>query len=40
VLSAFSSAERRELPEVVARGADAAESLVLRGLHATQNDYH
>lgn len=40
VLSAFSSSERRALPEVVARGADAAESLVLRGLEATQNDYH
>jgi PTH1 family peptidyl-tRNA hydrolase len=40
VLSAFSTSERRELPEVVARGADAAESLVLRGLQATQNDYH
>jgi PTH1 family peptidyl-tRNA hydrolase len=40
VLSAFSSSERRDLPELVARGADAAESLVLRGLQATQNDYH
>jgi len=40
VLSVFSAAQRRELAEVVARGADAAESLVLRGLEATQNTFH
>lgn len=40
VLSPFSSAERKELPFVLDRAADAVETLVLRGLEAAQNAYH
>jgi PTH1 family peptidyl-tRNA hydrolase len=40
VLSDFSAAERKEIDFFVDRTADAVESVVLRGLEATQNVYH
>lgn len=40
VLSPFSSAERKELPLVVDRAADAAEMLVTDGLVRAQNAFH
>ena len=40
VLKPFGSAERRELPEVVQRAADAVESLVTDGLEVTQNRFN
>ena len=40
VLKPFGSAERRDLPEIVQRGADATESLVRDGLAATQNRFN
>ena len=40
VLKPFSSTERKELADVIQRGADAAESLVLDGLDVTQNRYN
>ena len=40
VLSAFSSAERKELPGQVVRAADAVGSLMERGLDATQSAYN
>jgi PTH1 family peptidyl-tRNA hydrolase len=40
VLRDFSAAERKELPEVLARSADAAEALIARGLAAAQNEFH
>ncbi len=40
VLSDFSSVERKELDFLVDRAADAAESLITRGLEWTQNAYH
>ncbi len=40
VLAGFTSAERKELPELVTRGADAVESLLTRGLEATQTSYN
>ena len=40
VLKAFSSAERKELPVNVEEAADAAESLMTRGLEATQSTYN
>ena len=40
VLKPFGSAERKELPDLVQRGADAIESLVLSGLEATQNRFN
>jgi PTH1 family peptidyl-tRNA hydrolase len=40
VLSDFAVAERRELPLLVERGADAVEALLARGLSAAQNEIH
>ena len=40
VLSGFRAAQRRELDPHVDRCADAVESLIERGLDATQNRYH
>ena len=40
VLSDFSAVERKELDFLVDRAADATESLVTKGLEATQNAYH
>ena len=40
VLSPFSSAERKELPFLVDRAADAVEALVVEGLDRAQNAYH
>jgi peptidyl-tRNA hydrolase, PTH1 family len=40
VLRPFASAERKELAEVVQRGADAVECLVTEGLEATQNRFN
>jgi len=40
VLKAFPSAERKELPEVVQRAADAVESLLIDGLELTQNRFN
>lgn len=40
VLSDFSPAERRELPLVVSRAADAVEALIASGLAAAQNEVH
>ena len=40
VLRNFTSAERRELPLVLERAADATESVILRGLAVTQSDYN
>ena len=40
VLKPYPSAERKELPEVVQRAADAVESLVTEGLERTQNTYN
>ncbi len=40
VLKPFPAAERRELPEVVQRAADAVECLVTDGLEATQNRFN
>ena len=40
VLRDFSPTERKELPFVLDDAADAVESLVVRGLEATQNLYH
>jgi peptidyl-tRNA hydrolase, PTH1 family len=40
VLSPFSSTERRELPLLVDRAADAVECLVVEGLDKAQNAYH
>jgi peptidyl-tRNA hydrolase, PTH1 family len=40
VLRDFSAAERKELPEILARSADAAEALIARGLAAAQNEFH
>lgn len=40
VLRDFSPAERKELPLLLDRAADAVESLVANGLAATQNVYH
>jgi PTH1 family peptidyl-tRNA hydrolase len=40
VLRDFSAAERKELPEILGRSADALEVLLTRGLAAAQNDYH
>ena len=40
VLKDFSSTERRELPFLVDRTADAAEALVLDSLEQAQNAYH
>lgn len=40
VLRDFSSTERKELPLLVARGADAVEALLTGGLEAAQNAFH
>ncbi|MBI1351963.1 MAG: aminoacyl-tRNA hydrolase [Actinomycetales bacterium] len=40
VLKPYSSAERKELPEVVQRAADAVESLLTQGLERTQNTFN
>src|SRR5438876_4724407 len=40
VLSDFSAVERKELDFLVDRAADIAESIIVRGLEATQNLYH
>ena len=40
VLREFSSAERKELPYLVDRAADAAEALLRDGLEAAQNAFH
>ncbi|GAA0512827.1 peptidyl-tRNA hydrolase [Saccharopolyspora subtropica] len=40
VLKDFSGAERKELPYFVDRCADAVESLITKGLEATQNVFH
>lgn len=40
VLKAFSSAQREEVAVMIARGADAAESLVFDGLERTQNVFN
>ena len=40
VLSDFSAAERKELDVLVDRAADVVESLITRGLEATQNAFH
>ncbi|TMR09320.1 aminoacyl-tRNA hydrolase [Nonomuraea turkmeniaca] len=40
VLKDFATAERKDLPFLVDRAADVVESLMARGLEATQNEYH
>jgi PTH1 family peptidyl-tRNA hydrolase len=40
VLKPFGSTERKDLPEVVDRAADAVESLVTEGLERTQNRFN
>jgi peptidyl-tRNA hydrolase, PTH1 family len=40
VLRNFSAAERKELPDVLIRAADAVETLLTRGLAAAQNEFH
>jgi peptidyl-tRNA hydrolase, PTH1 family len=40
VLRDFSPAERKLLPEVLERAADAVETLLRRGLAAAQNEFH
>jgi peptidyl-tRNA hydrolase, PTH1 family len=40
VLRDFSAAERKELPFLLDRAADAAEVLLTRGLAAAQNAFH
>ena len=40
VLSDFSAAERKELDFLVDRAADMVESIIVRGLEWTQNQYH
>jgi PTH1 family peptidyl-tRNA hydrolase len=40
VLRDFTAAERKELPLLIDRGADAAETLLAKGLAAAQNVYH
>jgi peptidyl-tRNA hydrolase, PTH1 family len=40
VLRDFSAAERKELPEVISRAADAAEVLLTEGLAVAQNRFH
>jgi peptidyl-tRNA hydrolase, PTH1 family len=40
VLQDFSAAERKLLPEVLERAADAVETLLGRGLVAAQNEFH
>jgi peptidyl-tRNA hydrolase, PTH1 family len=40
VLRDFSAAERKELPPLIDRGADAVETLLSKGLAAAQNTFH
>ncbi len=40
LLSDFTSAERKELPLIIDRAADAVEALLERGLAAAQNDFN
>jgi PTH1 family peptidyl-tRNA hydrolase len=40
VLHDFSAAERKVLPDVLERAADAVEALLERGLAAAQNEFH
>ncbi|WP_043628703.1 aminoacyl-tRNA hydrolase [Nonomuraea candida] len=40
VLKDFATMERKDLPFLVDRAADVVESLMSRGLEATQNDFH
>ena len=40
VLKPFGSTERKELPDVVQRAADAVESLITEGLERTQNRFN
>ncbi|CAB5240236.1 unannotated protein [freshwater metagenome] len=40
VLKAFSSAEKKDLAEFIARGADVVESLISQGLEQTQQNYN
>ncbi len=40
VLTNFTSAERKELPLIIERAADAVEALLSRGLAAAQNEFH
>jgi PTH1 family peptidyl-tRNA hydrolase len=40
VLRDFSTAERKDLPLLVDRAADATETLIIKGLAAAQNIYH
>lgn len=40
VLRNFSAAERKELPEILGRSADAVETLLTSGLAAAQNQYN
>ena len=40
VLKAFSKVEQKELPEFIVRGADVVESLINKGLEATQSAFN
>jgi PTH1 family peptidyl-tRNA hydrolase len=40
VLRDFTAAERKDLPLLIDRGADATETLIAKGLTAAQNIYH
>ena len=40
VLKAFSKVEQKELPEFIDRGADVVESLITKGLEATQSSFN
>ena len=40
VLRPFSSAEKKELPDFISEGVAAIESLILRGLELTQQDFN
>jgi PTH1 family peptidyl-tRNA hydrolase len=40
VLRDFSAAERKQLPEVIDRCADAVEAILTLGLAAAQNEFH
>jgi len=40
VLKPFASAEKKTLPEFIARGADTVESLILKGLDITQQTFN
>ncbi|MGB5016266.1 MAG: aminoacyl-tRNA hydrolase, partial [Candidatus Nanopelagicales bacterium] len=40
VLRAFKGAERKALPEVIDRAADAVESLIVDGLSVAQNNHN